>query len=107
MWLKYQGAVNETTKNSLQVYFYAIDLYNRQLSSLMRRKITLVARNPEKMPGTAGSSKAVVGKLSSERYLPFCNAISYPRSRQLSCVTVEGDYAILAVCYYKMQTENC
>ena len=49
---------------------------------------------------------AGVGKLSSEMHLLLWNAISCPRSRQLSLVTFKGDYAILALRNYIMQTEK-
>ena len=51
-------------------------------------------------------STSRVGKLSPEMHLSLCNAVSCTRSRQLSLVTVKGDYAILAIRNYKMQTEK-
>ena len=47
-----------------------------------------------------------MGKLSTEMHLSLWNAISCPRSRQLSLVTLKGDYAILALHNYKMQSEK-
>ena len=47
-----------------------------------------------------------MGKLSSEMHLSLWNAISCPRSRQLSWVTFKGDCAILALRNYKMQAEK-
>ena len=51
-------------------------------------------------------SKTGVGKLSSEMHLSLWNAVSCPRSRQLSLVSFKGDYAILALRNYKMQAEK-
>ena len=47
-----------------------------------------------------------VGKLSSERHVPLWKAFSCSRSRRFSCVTFKGDYDILAVRNYGMQTEK-
>ena len=47
-----------------------------------------------------------VGKLSSERHWSLSNAMSCPRSRQLSLVTFKGDYAILVLRNYKMLAEK-
>ena len=52
------------------------------------------------------SPKAGIGKLSSEMHWSLSNAISFPRSRQLSLVTLEGDYAISVLRNYEMQAEN-
>ena len=49
---------------------------------------------------------AGVGKLSSEMHTSLWNVISCPRSRQLSLVTLKGDYAILTLRNYKMQAEK-
>ena len=47
-----------------------------------------------------------VGKLSSEMHLSLGNAISCPRSRQLSLVTFKGDYGILDLRNYKIKAEK-
>ena len=47
-----------------------------------------------------------MGKFSSDMHLSLWNAISCPRSRQLSLVTSKGDYASLALRNYKMQAEK-
>ena len=52
------------------------------------------------------SSRARVGKLSSERHWSLPNAISCSRNRQLSLVTFKGDYAMLVLRNYKLQAEN-
>ena len=52
------------------------------------------------------SSKPGVGKLSSEMHLSLWNAISCPRSRQLSLVTFKSNCAILAIRNYKMQAKK-
>ena len=55
-------------------------------------------RNALSIPG--------VGKLSSEKHLSLWNALSCPRSRQLSLVPFKGDYASLALRNYKLQAEK-
>ena len=47
-----------------------------------------------------------MGTFSSAMHLSLWNAISCPRSRQLSLVTFKGDYAILVPRNYKMQAEK-